>query len=226
MKEQAVQTLESEGASAAIDLLKSAELSPTEYVPLFSEVFRHAYWQQKDLSAAIQIGQAGIRLGENLAESHPDLEEEILAQVKAIHYDLASFTWPGWDEEGLEITPEQVELGLTSARENLDLAIQLKKPPLPVSRAYWMLGAQHIAAGQFVQAQARFDMAERNARDAGSKPDELLAKGFYRVAALLDKPGNERLLSGLEHIKTALLEEEHGEFFVKQIEDALRIFGG
>ncbi len=224
LKDQTIQTLESEGLEAAVRLLRQADLPPAEHIPLYTELMRYAYWQQKDLPAAIEISQTGIRHGRALAECRPEDAETILAQVKAIHYDLASFTWPGWDEEGIEIAKEQVRLGLDSARTNLEMAVRLKKDALPLSRAYWMLGAQQIAAGDKTQALASFTMAEQRAAEAGVHSEELLAQGFACLTGLLDDPEDQSLQIEMAEIKTALLDEEHGEMFVQQIEDAQRVF--
>lgn len=224
LKDQTIQTLESEGLEAAVRLLRQADLPPAEHIPLYTELMRYAYWQQKDLPAAIEISQTGIRHGRALAECRPEDAETILAQVKAIHYDLASFTWPGWDEEGIEIAKEQVRLGLDSARTNLEMAVRLKKDALPLSRAYWMLGAQQLAAKDRTQALASFTMAEQHAVEAEALGEALLSQGFARIASLLDDPDNQSLQVELAEVKTELLDQEDGEFFVKQLEDATRVF--
>lgn len=224
MKEQLIEKFESEGAQAALKLLAGSYLPHTKKVPLYDELARHAYWQAKDLAAAIQIGQAGIQLAEKYAEEYPADAETIMAQEKAIHYDLASFTWPGWDEEGIQISDEQRLLGMTSARINLDLAISLHKPSLPLSRAYWLMGAHHLSAGEYTTAQARFALAAQTAREAKSRPVELLSLGFGQLAVLLVKPKNLAAREDLDRIKADLLKEKDGEFFVKQLEDAERVF--
>ncbi len=224
MKEQLIEKFDSEGAQAALKLLAGTYLHHTEKVPRYDELARHAYWQAKDLSAAIQIGQAGIHLAQKFVEEYPADAETIMSQEKAIHYNLASFTWPGWDEEGIEINETQRQLGMTSARINLDLAISLHKPSLALSRAYWMMGAHHLSAGEFTTAQARFALAAQTAREAKSRPEELLSQGFGQLAILLMKPKNLAAREGLDEVKAELQNEKEGEFFVKQLEDADRVF--
>jgi len=228
MKDQAIELFESQGVRAAIELLQAGEtgLAPAAQVQAFDQVLRHAYWKKKDLPGAIQIGQAGITLGEQLAARFPDKASEIKSQVKAIHYNLASFTWPGWDEPGFEITPEQVQLGLAAARENFRLAIVLKKDALPLSRACWMLGAQEIAVRDYSSAIDHFYQAEQFAAQAEAGGEALLAKGFAELASLLAKPGDPAISATLEDTKTALASQESGEFFIKQIDDAWRVFAG
>ncbi|NIW41612.1 MAG: hypothetical protein GWN27_14155 [candidate division Zixibacteria bacterium] len=227
MKDRAIVLLGSQGVEAAIEVLQAGKtgFSPAEQVQMFDEVLRHAYWKGKDLPGAIRIGQAGIAHGESLAADHPDQTSEINSQVKAIHYNLASFTWPGWDEPGFVISTEQVQLGLESARHNLDLAIELKKDALPLSRAYWMLAAQEMAVEQYPSAVGHFSQAEALASQAGAGGEALLSRGFGLLANLFSDPDDEESQTQLETVKAALATEENGEFFIKQIEDARRVFG-
>ncbi|MEJ2485749.1 MAG: hypothetical protein P8Y68_08450 [Anaerolineales bacterium] len=74
MKEKAIEFLESLGVDEAVNFLQttSASLPPEEQLRDFDQVMRHAYWQNKDLPATIRIGQAGVELGQSLADAHPD----------------------------------------------------------------------------------------------------------------------------------------------------------
>jgi len=233
MKERAIELLNSQGVDASIKLLRAGEwsLAPDEQIQAFDQVRRHAYWKKKDLPGAIQIGQAGIALGEQLAAKFPEKADKIMSQVKGIHYNLASFTWPGWDEPDIKITPEQVQLGLAAARENFRLAIELKKDALPLSRACWMLGAQEMAVKDYSSAIDHFYQAEQFAEQAVSREgpqqgsgEALLARGFAQLVSLLAKPGGPKISSDLDKTKIELASLESGEFFIKQIDDAWRVF--
>lgn len=226
MKDEAIRILETEGLAAALDYLDSDGFpTPAARIEEYHELMKHAYWQIKDLPVTIKIGQVGAAIGDALAESYPKQYYEIMSQVKAIQYDLASFTWPGWDEPDFSISAEQVRLGLQAAERNLQLAIDLKKPPLPRSRAYWMLAAQEIAARQYAQAKEHFAQAEQAARETDSAADQLLSRGFIQVAGLLADPDDQALVESLNEVKASLQGEEHGEFFIQQMDDALRVFG-
>lgn len=226
MEDEAIIILEAEGVAAALDYMDSDGFpTPAARVRGYHELLKYAYWRQKDLPAAIRIGKIGIAIGDALARSFPEQYPEIMSNVKGIYYDLASFTWPGWDEPGLSITAEQIQIGLQAAKRNLQLAIDLHKPSLPLSRAYWMLAAQEIAAHQYHLAQEHFVQAEQAARETTSTADQLLSQGFFQVAGLLSDPNNQALTEKLDEIKAALQREDHGAFFIKQLEDTLRVFG-
>ncbi|MEJ2485748.1 MAG: hypothetical protein P8Y68_08445 [Anaerolineales bacterium] len=101
----------------------------------------------------------------------------------------------------------------------------MKKNALPLSRAYWMLGGVEIAVKDYASAKEHFSQAEKFASQAGTQAEALLARGFEFLTGLLVNPDNEILSKELEQTKTALLVEKDGEFFVKQIDDAWRVFG-
>lgn len=228
MEAQAIELYQAQGPQAAVAFLQEeqAGVSPVEQIKAFNDVVRHAYWEKKDLPAAIQIGQAGIVFSEQLLAKYPDQADEILAKQKALYYNLASFTWPGWNEKGITVSEEQVQLGLEAARHNLRLAKQLRKVALPCSRAYWMLAAQELAAKQYPQATVNFLEAERLARQAEAEGEALLAAGFVAVVGLLENPGDPTQTAHLEEIQQALRPLDHGKIFIAQLVDALKMFGG
>jgi tetratricopeptide (TPR) repeat protein len=227
MESRSVELFEMEGVQAALAYLRETpHPSPAAQVQAYDQLARHVYWQNKDLHATIEILQAGLEFGESLLDDHPDEAVEIKSQLKAIHYNLASFTWVGWDEPGFTVTPEQEKLGLKAAQANLQLATELKKEDLPLSRAYWMLAAQEISARQYEKAKEHFSLAEQLAKQAGVSGEELLAHGFLQFTELLIDPGNEIIAARLADTKTVLQNEEHGEIFVQQLETAGKVFGG
>ena len=223
----AIELYEAQGPAAAIAFLQTqqAGISPVEQVKNFNDVLLHAYWEKKDLPTAVELGQAGIAFSEQILAQHPDQAEDILSKQKALYYNLASFTWPGWNEKGITVSDEQVRLGLEAAHHNLRLAKELRKDPLPCSRAYWMLAAQEIAAKEYAKAREDFLEAERLARMAEVEGEALLAAGFVAVVGLLEDPGNPTLTARLEEIRQALHPLDHGKIFIAQMFDALRMFG-
>jgi len=226
MKAQAIEVYKAEGAEAVVAYLRElkTELTPAEHVQLFSDVMRYAYWDEKNLTAAIQLGQAGIAFGEQMVQKHPDQVEAIQSSVKGMYYDIASFTWPGWDEAGITIDDGQIQLGLAAAKDNLRLAQELRKDPLPCSRAHWLLAVQEMAARQYEQAKRNFQQAEMLARQAEAEGEALLADGFVAVVGLLENPDDERLKAKLEDVRKTLRPMDHGKFFIAQLFDSLRIF--
>ncbi len=150
---------------------------------------------------------------------------ELRSWAKSIAYDLASFTWRGWDEAGIVLTVEDEALGLGAAELNLRLAMELEKGALRISRAYWMLGAQQMAAGRLADAEVSFRAGMLQAQEAGAEADERLCFAYEALAKGLEQPGDQVLQRKFNEAKDALKAVEHGHSFVEQIETAERVFG-
>ena len=96
---------------SAVDLRESPDA--------YSEAMRHAYWEDRDLAGAIAISFAGIsRLLAEAPAAGPERALELRSQAKRLTYDLASYTWPGWDEPGIIVTPPEMRAGYAAARAN------------------------------------------------------------------------------------------------------------
>jgi len=169
------------------DVAALAEIDLAAEPEAYRKAMRQAYWEDKDLSAAMAIAWAGIsRL---LAVAHGaelTRARELRALAKALSYDLASFTWSGWDEPGIVITPPEARAGYAAARANLAFAIELDKGEMPRARAHWMLGAHALAAGRPDEARTSFEKAVAAADAAGTEgaSESLLSKAFDVLAEM------------------------------------------
>jgi hypothetical protein len=227
VKDKAVEILTEQDADAAVEFLKQQE-DHAKAAEVFNDLVRHAYWQMHDLSISVALAKEGIANASAWAKEikDPKKANKVNDMVKAMSYNLASFTWPGWDEDWIEDIPQEyLKLGLDAAQTNLHLAIEQGKGDLPVSRAYWMLAAQQIAAGLNEEAKANFAEAIEYAEKAEAHSDVLLSHGFTQLVDLLGNPDDEVALSALEALKSELVNLEHGEMLAKQMDDALRVFG-
>jgi hypothetical protein len=137
-------------------------------------------------------------------------------------YNLASFSWPGWGEEGVTIGPNDAAAGLAAARSNLVMAVELEKGDLAVSRAHWMLGAHLLTAGDLEHAAAQFHRAAQSADVAGAEAEVELASAF---AALVDLASGAGSAQALELAVARLAEVDGGDAFSGQVETARRVLG-
>lgn len=186
------------------------------------EAMRSAYWDERDVATAMAIAYAGAgRLLSDAAAADPAASAEIRSDVKGLVYDLASFTWPGWDEPGISITEPEAAAGLAAARANLAMAVDLEKGDLPTARAHWMLGAHLLTAGDHAGAVGEFGRAEQFARRAGAEAEAELAVAFRTLGALAagDETAGPRLEADLQRLGRA----EGGGGFVSQVETVRRL---
>jgi hypothetical protein len=173
---------------------------------------RAAYWERKDVAQVVAIATDAIGRGRG------STDPTVLAWVKVIAYDLASFTWPGWDEPGIRLTPADMAKGLEAARLDLELAIALERPDEKVSIAHWIVGAHLLAAGSKDEAVAAFGEAAAAAVRAGDPAQELLARGYAAIARADD--------AALATVKDGFAGIEDEAEYVAQLEVARRVFGG
>ena len=178
MKDRILQLLREQDSSAAVEFA-FANADALAAVTALDELMRDLYWKQKDLPAAVAIGRAAaqhaLTSATAFASANADLAIGLRGMAKTFYYNLASFTWRGWGEEGIVITPSDEAIGLDAALANLRLAVELNKGDLPLSRARWMLGAQQISAKIYDDAAASFQKAAEHALAAKEQGEALLA---------------------------------------------------
>lgn len=190
----------------------------------YSKLVKHFHWQQKNLPLLVAVGWAGIQYGLIQAKTEPERAHDIQSWAKTIAYDVASFAWPGWDEPGLTVDPTAQFLGLESARLNLRLALDLGKGDLPTSRAYWLLGAHLLAAGDFEGAGDCFGETAVFAQKANAPAEAVMAEGYSAITDLLANPADRQAHVRLDRVKVELAALEDGPFFVEQLDTAYRVF--
>lgn len=206
-----------------------AEQSDTvEVLKTFNELVLHAYWQERDLSSVLAFGCAGVQYGLRTASlvdgKSRSLALQLRSMVKSIAYNIASFTWPGWDEEGILISQDDLVVGLDASRLNRRLAEALEKGDTALSRADWILGAHYLASEQPQKAAEAWESALRYAKSANSRSDELLVQGYLQILRLIESPGDPAARSAYDDIKSQLGTLTYGEDCVDQLETARRVF--
>ena len=214
---------------ATIDHLNQ-QVDPVSAAEAYRELVKHCYYQDKDLPAVITFSHAGIQFAAVKAAAllveDRDLAQQLRAFARSMAYNLASYTWPGWDEPGIVVDDTAQAIGLQAARTNLRLAHELDSNPLAVSRACWILGVQQMAAGDLEAAQESLAKASLYAEAADEEADQLLAISFSALARWLQAPQEEVLRVALYAIRADLAQLESGDFFVDQLDTAIRVFAG
>lgn len=212
--------------SDSFEFIESLTLLPDRLacVKQLHEVGKHLYWKEKDLPNCVAMLRAAVQAGLTATEADPETKNDLRSAAKAACFDLASFTWPGWDEPGITVTNSDQAVGMDAARANLRLAIELNKGVLPLSRAHWMLAGHYLAARSHGAAIEHFELAADYARRAESAAAELLAKGFSALTQLLADPADTAARSRLDKIKSELAPIDDGPFFISQIDTAVGVF--
>lgn len=227
MKDHILQLLREKGSAAAVEFA-FASADALAATTALDELMRDLYWKQKDLAAAVAIGHAAAQHALSSAKAFVSSDQDVAAQLrskaKTIFYNLASFTWRGWGEEGIVVTPADEAIGREAALANLRLAVELDKGDLPLSRARWMLGAQQLSARSYDDAAASFQKAAEHAHAAGEQGETLLAIAFERLARFLNHPDDRALFDSIAPVLAELAKVKDGEFFAQQVRKAMEIY--
>ena len=122
---------------------------PESIVDAFGKLLLDIYHKNKSIDQAMHFGQAGINFALFQAVSvqklNPSLAKELRFGAKKMATNIASFTWPGWDEPGIKLSPQHKKTGLIYAKFSIRLLLELEPSADQLSFSYWFLGAQLLA---------------------------------------------------------------------------------
>jgi hypothetical protein len=186
--------LQSGDSFAAIESIQKTG-TPLEIAARYDLLVRDLYWKAHDLPAVVEISRAGILYclaHASAAGQPPEVADRLRGTAKGLAYNAASFAWPGWQEPGIDPTPEQIAYGHNCARLNFRLAKELKRPPLVVSRAHWVVGAYALSSAEFDIAARQFQFAQSllTPGDSAAGAEILCTSGYVAMAKLCENPSD------------------------------------
>ncbi|MEE9405431.1 MAG: hypothetical protein V3V20_11105 [Algisphaera sp.] len=192
------------------------------------ETMRHCYWVTQNLSATVFFAQAAIQHGLTAASQaqDPDQADALRGAAKAACYDLASFTWPGWGEDAISPTRDDLERGLQAAHTNLRLTRALGRDNLAHSRSHWVLGAQRLANGHLKTALQSFERAAQHATEGDHQADHLLNTGYAALVNQMALPDTKPAAfeTALDQLRNG--DVKGGPRFANQLDTAAGVFLG
>jgi len=195
----------------------------------FNDLIKYLYWEEKDLPSAIAMGRAGIQYGLSAAteveQVNPEAAEEIRLKVRALAYNVASFAWPGWDEQGIAPNETNIAFGYDAAKLLIRMCQEMDAEPIKMARAWWLLGGYQLAVGKRARAQQSYDQSAEQAAVSDARSEQLLAQAFSILAQSAQGVARMELSGQFTEVIEALSQEEHGAEFVEQVETASRVFG-
>ena len=194
-------------------------------VETYNKLLKQLYYEQRDIAAVISMGRAGIQHGlTSAAGAGAPFARDLKDRARSIAYNLASYTWPGWDELGIKLDASQIAQGLDAAAAAVRLSAELGQDALHQSRGLWMLAAHQLAASDLPAAAGNFKHAADLARTAQAPGEALLSEGFVALAGLLAAPNNAAAEARCADVKRRLAGEKDGRFFIEQLDTARRVF--
>jgi hypothetical protein len=225
LKARAIEAIEKGDRFSAVELLNQydPQLATDVYFKLQSEF----YWKRRDVSLMLAISQAGIQHGLTAAgrAGEADVALALRSKAKALAYNLASFTWPGWDEKGISLDRSDLAAGMDAARLNLRLAEELDKPEKAKANAWWAVGAHFLAVADYDNAGDAFIRAAAHAANAEATLNRAM-EAYVNLAKSLAAPEDDAVREKF-YGAVAALKQSDGEdaaAFAEQVLGALRVF--
>jgi hypothetical protein len=213
----------------AIDLIERPD-DPLEVIGIYDGLVRELYSKKKDVPRMLLIGRAGVRYGLSQAaaieKDDAVLAAKLKGAAKTISFNLSANAWPGWEDEGIEITASDLVAGMDFARLNLRLAKELKRDDHVFANAHWLVGAHHLAAGQQQQAIEQFTASVRRAIAANNEATQQMSAGYVGIANRLRKStceeGDKQLAAAIAALKK--IDNDDAKFFAGQLESVGKLF--
>ena len=151
-----------------------------------------------------------------------DLSESELAEGKkfarGIAFNIASFTWPGWDDTP-NITPELEQLGEDAAAFGLQIAEEIGDV---TPNILWINGVHALNARKFDHAKELFERAKTVVQnDLGVA----MHNAWISCTEFLKNPTDETKATFVKSLdKLTNHTQEDGKFFRNQLEIAVEVF--
>ncbi len=225
-----VRLADKEDVVSAVVLLDS-QGSPTEIAENYSLLVKHLYLPGKNVPQMILFARSGISFALREAKTCKTAGDAKTAAglqglAKTMAYNLGANTWPGWKDDGIKITATDIAIGLDAAKTNLRLGIELKRNDFILGNAYWLVGAQSLAAGDHKHAVAAFKKSATKFRAAKKNEFQLMATGYVALTRLVISPGDETAgMSFLTAVsKLQELDSDDAKFFASQLRTAKTVF--
>lgn len=193
------------------------------------------YNEAKDLTAFVALSQALIgRLERALMVASAEERLLLAPPLCGTCYNVAAFAWAGWDEPGIQIGPYALSAGRRDGKRCLEVrqdpAHQDAKFGVTLEMAWWVIGAQALAVGDFSEAHTAFTAAAKAARAAGES--DRLERGYLALTHDLATPFHPVAADQFQAVvaeydpQSGVEPGEHDVFFRDQLLTAQRVFGG
>lgn len=200
-----VLTLAEAGDDAGLRAWLAGE-APLQATPLCTKAQMTLYWKRKNVPAVVMLSQVGMAHALAAADAVQDVDQQRALQNSArrLAYNLASFTWSGWNEPGIALTAADRAAGLEAAQRCVELTERVEGSAKAQANAHWALGAQRLAAGDFAGAATSFDTGVAQARLVGDANFVRMFEGYLALARLLANRGDAGAAAAFEGIVEAL----------------------
>jgi hypothetical protein len=196
----------------------------------YGKLVLDCYHKAKSIAQVMYFAHAGIHYCQAAAVTHEKDDaataKQLRSTAKRIATNAASFTWPGWDNHGITITPDQMRQGLVFARYSVRLLLELEPSIDQQAFTYWFLGAQLLANRYYDEARHTFEQAKEYSRQQDNNLDGVtMLEGYIGLTAALDgqkEVGEHMFQTAVNALKAR--GNEDATFYATQLQTARTVF--
>jgi hypothetical protein len=121
--------------------------NPVIVASAYKDFTQALYRQNKDVQHMIDAGRRGIKFALDHAarteSDDPETAAKLREIAKTISFNVGANTWPGWGDDGVEISFDQRKAGLEAAVLSLRLVNELNLGPRGGQRSLARRSASH-----------------------------------------------------------------------------------
>ena len=137
--EEALQVTAGEGLSAGCQFIETTG-DPVAVASAYNDFAQALYRQNKDVQHMIDAGRRGIKFAldhaARIESDDPATAAKLMEIAKTISFNVGANTWPGWGDDGVEISPDQRKAGIEAAMLSLRLVNELNLGPHRIGNAH------------------------------------------------------------------------------------------
>jgi len=217
------------GSTLVLTFGKTAEI-----VSAYESLIADAHHKAKSTEQVIHFGHAGVNYAFAMASITSDETQSkgYMIAAKRMATNVASFTWPAWQEPGITVMPQQCRDGLQFARMSVRLAAELELPVDKQSFTGWFLGAQLIANGLYDEAITSLAATRVFAQQTDNAESIAMLDGYAAMAVILKhkdttevpEAGDATRTFDAAVAKLNVIDNEDAAFYAKQLVDVRRFF--
>jgi hypothetical protein len=153
---EALQLSVAKGLGAGCQFIEAAG-NPIIVASAYQDFAQALYRQNKDVQHMIDAGRRGIEFARDHAarieSDDPETAAKLMEIAKTISFNVGANTWPGWGDDGVEISPYQRKAGIEAATLSLRLVNELNLGPRQMGNAHY--SSAHITSQRDARSRPR-----------------------------------------------------------------------
>jgi hypothetical protein len=203
--------------------LSAEELRKANYVATLALRGGETVFDGKQLGAYLLLARSVFEsAAEGAARSKSSKDKDAYLRVAYMTaYNIASNTWPGWNEGAIE--EEHQEIGMRFSRTHMKIVEQMDLAPQKRATALWIGAAHELAAKNYETARSLFRQAKSLGEQDGNEEITFMNQGWLLVVDILQ--GNSDADLELKELKRRMSRlGDDGKFYAGQYDGALRAF--